>query len=236
MGVDVSQSRLASPAARRTAPHGEWVEMYRRGIPPSRIAVLHSARVTTVRYHLQVAKKIESGLEAEHDRALPKPVGPSAEVLQMMQDVLAFYRAEDRMPSARAKSPQEARLGRWLYLRRKEAKKGTLSPAVRDGLDVIPGWDQASPKKAEDEARWQKRFQQVKELREAGSDWPRHQKTPDADERVLGVWLHGQRINYNQGKMAPEKEALLNEHLPGWRGGRRRTGGRRRRPHNLGAG
>lgn len=59
----------------------------------------------------------------------------------------------------------------------------------------------------------------MKDLREAGGDWPRHQKTPDADERVLGVWLHGQRINYKQRKMAAEKEALLNEHLPGWREG-----------------
>lgn len=59
MGVDVSQSKLASQAARRTAPHGEWVEMYRRGISPSRIAVVDAAPVTTVRYHLQVAKKLE---------------------------------------------------------------------------------------------------------------------------------------------------------------------------------
>lgn len=198
--------------------------------------MLDSAPVTTVRYHLQVAKKIESGLEGEHAAALPKPVGPSASVLQVMRDVVAFYRADGRLPSARAKSPREATLGRWLYLRRKEAQKRTLSPAVRDGLDVIPGWDQASPKKAEDEARWQKRFQQVKDLREAGGDWPRHQKTPDADERVLGVWLHGQRINYKQRKMAAEKEALLNEHLPGWREGRRRSGGRQRRPHKLGTG
>jgi hypothetical protein len=57
---------------RRTAPHGEWVQMYRRGIPPSRIAVLHAAPVTTVRYHLQVAKKLEPELEADHAAALPK--------------------------------------------------------------------------------------------------------------------------------------------------------------------
>lgn len=226
--MTVTQFQDAPSPGRRSAPDPEWVEMYRRGIPPSRIAVLDSAPVPTVRYHLQVAKKIEPGLEAEHAAARPKPVGPSTSVLQMMQDVVAFYRTDSRLPSARAKSPQEATLGRWLYLRRKEAHQGTLSPAVRDGLDVIPGWDLASKRKAEDVARWQKRFQQVKDLRDAGGDWPRHQKTPDADERVLGVWLHGQRINYNQGKLATEKESLLNQVLPGWREGRRRTGGRRR--------
>lgn len=123
---------------RRMTPHAEWVEMYRRGILPSRIASLCGAPVTTVR------------------------------------------------------------------------------------------WDLALRRKAEDEARWQKRLQQVKGLRDAGGDWPRHQKTQDADERVLGVWLHGQRINYNQGNLATEKESLLNEVLPGWREGRRRTGSRRR--------
>ena len=150
--------------------------MYRRGIPPSRIAVLDAAAVTTVRYHLQVAKKLEPELEAEHAAALPKPVGPSTAVLRMMQDVVDFYGTCGRLPSAHVKSPREATLGRWLYLRRREAQAGTLSPAVRDGLDVIPGWDLASKRKAEDEARWQKRLQQVKEIRDAGGEWPRHQR------------------------------------------------------------
>ncbi len=230
----VTQFQDAPYRGRRSAPYWEWVEMYRRGILPSRIAVLCSAPVTTVRYHLQVAKKSEHGLEAEHAAALPEPVKPSAVVLQMVQDVVAFYRAEGRLPSGHAKSPQETTLGRWLYLRRRESQKGTLSPTVRDGLDVIPGWGLASKREAEDEARWQKRFQQVKDLRDAGGEWPRHQKTPDADERVLGVWLHGQRINYNQGKLAPEKEALLNEHLPGWRDGRPRGRRPRRTPQSPG--
>lgn len=232
--MTVTQFEDAPSRGRRSAPYWEWVEMYRRGILPSRIAVLCSAPVTTVRYHLQVAKKSEPGIEAEHAAALPEPVGPSAVVLQMVQDVVAFYRAGGRLPSAHSKSPREATLGRWLYLRRREAQAGTLSPTVRDGLDVIPGWDLASKRKAEDEARWQKRLQQVKDLRDAGGEWPRHQKTPDADERVLGVWLHAQRINYNQGKLASEKESLLNEVLPGWREGRPRGRRPRRTPQSPG--
>jgi hypothetical protein len=57
---------------------------------------------------------------------------------------------------------------------------------------------------------------------------PRHQKTHDPVERTLGVWLHGQRINYNHGKLAPEKKLQLDKVLPGWREGRPRGGGRRR--------
>ncbi|MBD1540592.1 Helicase associated domain protein [Pseudarthrobacter oxydans] len=227
-------SSVAMGKVRRTAPHEEWVEMYRRGIPPSRIAALDSAPATTVRYHLQVAKKLEPELETEHAAALPRSEGPSTAFLTMMQDVVDFYGTCGRLPSAHAKSPHEATLGRWLYLRRREAQAGTLSPAVRDRLDVIPGWGLASKRKAEDEARWQKRLQQVKEVRDAGGEWPRHQKTPDADERVLGVWLHAQRINYNQGKLAPEKESLLNEVLPGWREGRPRGRRPRRTPQSPG--
>lgn len=190
--------------------------------------MLASAPVTTVRYHLQVAKKIEPDLEAEHAAALPeKASGPSEATLRKMQDLISFYGTEGRLPVAHAKSPQEQALNSWLYHRRRESAQGTLSPALRDGLDVIPGWYQASPRKAEDEARWQQRLKELQALRAAGGDWPRHQKTQDADERVLGVWLHGQRINYNQGKLAKEKESQLNEVLPGWREGRRRTGGRR---------
>jgi hypothetical protein len=192
--------------------------------------VLDAAPATTVRYHLQVAKKLEPELEAEHAAALPKRVKPPAAALRMMQDVVDFYGTRGRLPSAHAKSPGEATLGRWLYRRRREAQAGILSPDVRDGLDVIPGWDLASKRKAEDEARWQQRLQQVKDIRDAGGEWPRHQKTPDADERVLGVWLQAQRINYNQGKLVPEKESLLNEVLPGWREGRPRGRRPRRTP------
>lgn len=49
----------------------------------------------------------------------------------------------------------------------------------------------------------------------AGDVWPRHQKTDDTLERILGVWLHGERIAYRAGRLAPDKEKKLNEILPG---------------------
>lgn len=51
-------------------------------------------------------------------------------------------------------------------------------------------------RKADDEARWQQRLQEIQTLRAAGGDWPRHQKTDDAHERTLGLWLRTQRIDY----------------------------------------
>ncbi|MDT0196729.1 helicase associated domain-containing protein [Arthrobacter sp. AB6] len=214
--------------SRRSAPYWEWVEMYRRGIAPAKIAAVCGAGVTTVRYHLQIAAKRDPGIRGQHAAATPVTVpDPSEASLQKMQDLVAFYQAEGRLPAAHAESSHEQALVSWLYRQRRESARGTLSPIVRDGLSVIPGWEQPSRGKAADEARWQQRLKEVEALRKAGGEWPRHQKTDDPQERTLGVWLHGQRINYNQGKMAPEKASLLDDVLPGWRQGRKRSGGRR---------
>ncbi|MHA7199792.1 helicase associated domain-containing protein [Arthrobacter alkaliphilus] len=215
--------------SRRSAPYCEWVEMYRRGITPSKIAEVCGAAVTTVRYHLQIAAQRDPGLRGEHAAALPVTVpDPSEASLQKMQNLVAFYQAQGRLPAADAKSSHEQALVSWLYRRRRESAQGTLSPVFRDGLGPIPGWDQASRGKAADEARWQQRLKEVEAIRKAGGEWPRHQKTDDPQERTLGVWLHGQRINYNRGKLTREKKLQLDKVLPGWREGRPRGGGRRR--------
>lgn len=228
MGVTVAETKEPVPPARRSAPYWEWVEMYRRGIGPTKIANVCGAAVTTVRYHLQIAARNDPGLRREHAAAIPAKV-PSGTALQRMHDLLAFYRAEGRLPAAHAKSFTEQSLATWLYRRRRESAAGTLSPALREGLGAIPGWDQASPRKAEDEVRWQRRLTEVRAYREASGGLPRHQKTDDPLERTLGVWLHGQRINLNHGKLAREKKSRLDQDLPGWREGRPR-GGRRRAP------
>ena len=227
VGVVVAQTNEAVPQARRSAPYWEWVEMYRRGIEPAKIAAVCGAAVTTVRYHLQIAAKADPGLRDEHAGAAPVKV-PSDTSLQRMHDVISFYRMEGHLPAAHAASSIEQALASWLYRRRRESAAGTLSPALREGLSVIPGWDEASPRKAEDEARWHQRLGEVEAFRKAGGEWPRHQKTDDPVERTLGVWLHGQRMNYNHGKLAPEKKSRLDKVLPGWREGRPRSGGRRR--------
>ncbi len=202
--------------------------MYRRGIESAKIAEVCGSAPSTVRYHLQIAAKRDPGLRDEHAAAMPVKV-PSQTALQRMHDLISFYQAEGRLPAAHPESPDEQALASWLYRRRRESVEGTLSPALREGLSVIPDWDQASPWKAEAEARWQRRLKEVKAFRRAGGEWPRHQKTDDPVERTLGVWLHGQRINYNHGKLAPEKKSQLDKVLPEWREGRPRG----RRPQKL---
>lgn len=209
----------------RTAPHPEWVEMYRRGIPASKIAATDGAAATTVRYHLQIAKKAEPRLQDEHRAALVPVVRVLAPSMRNLQDILAFYAAEDRLPGTHGRTRRERALGVWLLRRRREAADGKLSSAYREALTAIPSWDSPSTRKAEDAARWQQRLEEIAKLRDAGGDWPRHQKTDDRVERTLGVWLHTQRMDYRAGKLSPAKEYSLNEVLPGWRKGRRHRGG-----------
>jgi len=56
----------------------------------------------------------------------------------------------------------------------------------------------------------------------AGSDWPRHKKTDTEEERVLGMWLHIQRMKYRRNELDQDNEARLNAMLPRWRDGRAR--------------
>jgi hypothetical protein len=118
-------------------------------------------------------------------------------------------------------------LGVWLHRRRQDAAAGTLSPAYV-ALNVIPAWEVVRTLKADNEARWNGRLAELEKYLATGSDWPRHKGFATEEERVLGVWLHVQRISRREGTLTQAREAQMNEQLPGWREGRSRSGGRRR--------
>jgi hypothetical protein len=92
----------------------------------------------------------------------------------------------------------------------------------KTGLSVIPGWDRPSTRKAGDEARWHQRLAELTTYRAAGNDWPRHKQAETEQERLLGVWLHTQRIKHRRNELDQNKESQLNTLLPGWRDGRTR--------------
>ncbi|MDQ0923372.1 hypothetical protein QF038_001880 [Pseudarthrobacter sp. W1I19] len=209
---------------KRTAPDTEWVLMYRQGIPTPKIAAVAGVAETTVRYHLAIAAKLDPRIRAEHQAALPAALPRlTAAGQRNLEDVIAFYNTGGRLPIF-SHSAREKALAVWLHRRRKDAAQGTLSPAYADALDVIPDWRKPSAKQADDEARWTQRLAEVASYRAADNDWPRHNKTNDQSERVLGVWLHVQRINDRAGKLDPAKKTKLDEIIPGWRQGRARRG------------
>lgn len=217
-----------TPARLRRAPDVEWVLMYRKGIPTPKIAAVAGAAETTVRYHIAIAAKQDPSLRDTHMAALPAPDPRITEAGQRnLEDLLAFHEVEGRLP-VHGRSTRESALAGWLARRREQAAAGTLSLAYAQALDTIPGWRDYAGKRDADAARWKRRLSEVAAYLDAGNDWPRHNRTEDREERVLGVWLHTQRIDYRAGKLAAAKEAELNTFIPGWRQGRRHRGGHRR--------
>lgn len=214
---------------RRQAPDPEWVQMYRQGVPVARIAVLAGAAEATVRYHLQIAARAEPSLRGEHARTVQRPAKKLDERgLKNVAEIVALYRAEGRLPSSKSASMRERSLESWLAAKRQQSQNGTLSPAYRDGLREIPGWDTPRRQKEQREELWNQRFTEVLAYRAAGNDWPLHKEAGSERERLLGVWLHSQRITYRDGTLRPDREQRLNTELPGWRQGRRP--GRRPQP------
>lgn len=204
---------------KRRAPDPEWVLMYRRGIPAAKIAAGAGVSGSVVRYHLALAGKQDTGLHDEHRKALPPaPTRLAAAGQRTLNDLLAFWDAENRLPVT-GRDARESKLAGWLARRRKEASVGSLSPAYARVLDTIPGWRDQPTKHDADEARWAQRLEEVAAYLAAGREWPLHNKTDDREERTLGIWLHTQRITRRAGKLDESKETRLNDVIPGWQHG-----------------
>jgi len=213
----------------RRAPDAEWVLMYRLGLSRARIAALVRAEPATVEYHLVIARRQDPELEAEHQAAAgaaPVP-HPSPTDLARMDDVVAWVKAQGRLPHDRSGQRSERSMARWLSGRRREAAAGTLDPAYRDGLAQVPGW-RGNRRDAENEARWHDRLAQLVEFRQEGHDWPRHKEFDSEREHTLGVWIHAQRYKHRRGDLDPVKAKLLDSAVPGWQTGRTRGRPRRR--------
>ncbi|MCO4273829.1 helicase associated domain-containing protein [Pseudarthrobacter sp. HLT3-5] len=209
--------------AHRPAPHPEWVQMYRQGLTTTKIAATAGAAQNTVRYHVAIAAAAEPSIRDDHRNATRTPrvtrITPAG--LQNLHDTIALYRAECRLPSSSSPSARERALAIWLVRRRQDHDQGTLSRTYSDALQEIPGWEQRT-RKDNDEARWDQRLKDLTAYMAAGNDWPRHKRTDTEKERVLGMWLHIQRMKYRRHELDQDKEEQLNTLLPSWRDGRTR--------------
>jgi hypothetical protein len=205
--------------------------MYRQGIPSPKIAAAAGVAKSTVRYHLHLAAQADPSIRDEHLAAGGGPVHPSGAGLRNMEDLIALYKTEGRLPSFKGKTPRERTLAVWLQRRRHDANRGALSPIYREGLKAIPSWNQQPSREAKDEARWHQRLAELIDYRAVGNDWPRHKKTDSEQERTLGIWIHTQRMKHRTRELDQDKETQLNTLLPGWREGR--TRGRPPRSPNI---
>jgi hypothetical protein len=196
--------------------------MYQQGIPAAAIAAAAGVGKSTVRYHLRIAAQADPAIRDEHRPAAGAPAQPSGAGLRNMENLIALYKTEGRLPSFKGPSPGERALAVWLQRRRQDADRGALSPIYREGLKAIPAWDQQPNRKTRDKARWHQRLAELMDYVAAGNDWPRHKETDNEQERTLGIWLHIQRMKHRSRELDQDKERLLSTDLPGWRAGRMR--------------
>jgi hypothetical protein len=214
------QSDVKMTKRRRAAPDPEWVQMYRQGIPSPKIAAYSGAAESTVRYHLHVAAREDPGLRDAHKTAVGRSIRRTSAGLRNLNDTVAFYETEGRFPTTGGKTARERSLGVWLHRRRQDAAAGTLLPAYREILDTLPGWRQLSTRQVDNDARWTQRLGELEDYLSAGHGWPRHKATDTEQERVLGVWLHVQRICRRQKTLSALRVAQLDAVAPGWIAGR----------------
>ena len=196
--------------------------MYRLGLTAPQIAATVNVGKSTVRYHLAIAAKAEPSIRDEHRNAARAALGirTTEKGLQNLHDTLTLYRAERRLPSTKSPSTRERTLAIWLLRRRHDHARGTLSPTYSNALQKLPDWELTRTSK--DEARWTQRLHDTTTYIAAGNDWPRHKNTETEEERLLGTWLHTQRIKSRRTELAKDKEDQLDTLLPGWRNGRTR--------------
>ncbi|KRE67751.1 hypothetical protein ASG92_14045 [Arthrobacter sp. Soil736] len=160
-------------------------------------------------------------MQNEHETAARKPDRPTAHAAERVQQLAAFVQETGRYPSRSSGNVSERTLAEWLQRRRREAAVGTLAPALREGLGVLPEW-RGVPRAVADEARWQDQLAALAAYRASGQDWPRHKATVTGEEHELGVWLHTQRFMLRRGDLASAKVEPLDAAVPGWRTGRTR--------------
>ena len=211
------------PEYKHPAPHPEWVQMYRQGLTTTQIAATARVGKSIVRYHLAIAAKADASIRDEHRKA-PRtaPVTRvTAEGLRNLNDTITLHREEGRLPSSHSSSARERVLATWLVRRRQDHDQGTLSPTYSNALQEMADWHQRT-RASNDEARWNQRLQELTAYMAAGNDWPRHKRTDTDEERLLGMWLHIQRMKYRRNELNQDKESQLNTLLPGWRDGRTR--------------
>jgi hypothetical protein len=118
------------------------VLMYRGGLPGRRIAALFEVPAPTISYHLRLARAADPELRPAHEEAV-KTRDPhvTARGVEQMQQLVTMVREKGRYPSRNAESTAERTLATWLQRRREDARAGTLAPAFREGLSVLPGWE-----------------------------------------------------------------------------------------------
>lgn len=191
--------------------------MYRKGITVGRIAAVCGAIQQTVSRHIRAQRLMHPDMETEHlanrPSGSPRPAGPKWQV--NIHALAAYLEGNGRYPTASDPDPVTRRLAHWLSLQRCAHRYGRLSEERHRLMSALPGWtnNQRSEEAGE---RWPARLEELKAFRDGEGRWPRFRNAMGEAERVLGVWLHGQRQKASRGQLGPVEQHRLDATVPGW--------------------
>lgn len=191
--------------------------MYRKGLTVKRIAALCGSVPQTVSRHIRVQRAQYPDMLTEHLSNRPAATRPPPKSWLEKADALAAFReANGRFPTSGDSGPAAKRLAQWLSLQRRAHVAGVLPVDRRQVLDAMPGWDR-NQRAVQEAERWASRLEELRAFRVEAGRWPRFRNSVDEDERVLGVWLHGQRQAFGAGRLTVEQVGQLDAAAPDWR-------------------
>jgi len=196
--------------------HPEWDLMYRKGLTVARIADLCSVLRQTVGGHIRAQRALYPDIEMEHLANRPVARRPTVQWLETLDAVSRFCSERGRFPTSTDPDAGVCRLARWLQDQRSRLRRGVLRPEQRRRLDgALPGWADNQQARL-GAARRQERIAQLQAFRDREGRWPHYEGPVDEAERVLGVWLHGQRQAFGAGRLTAEQLEQLDAAALGW--------------------
>ncbi|MBG0741825.1 helicase associated domain-containing protein [Paeniglutamicibacter antarcticus] len=201
--------------------HPEWDLMYRKGLPFGRIAELCHAPKSTVHRHLQVHGRTDPGLRQDHEANRPPLTGPHRRPTdawtQRFNQLQLFMVTHQRPPATTGQQDTEPSLARWLSQQRSAARHGRLGHAAEEALDSLGNW-RTPQRTLHDGQRWIHRLTELRSFIDQERRWPRYKGPRTEEERILGVWLHGQKQKHTRNTLTPAQIWFLDERVPGWSG------------------
>ena len=199
-----------------TFPATEWVSLYRQGMTRGQIAKRYRAPISTVGSHLAAARARDASLAIQHQIAAGTPrASVTSRGVVRMNELIAMVQKSGRYPVGNASDVSERALAKWLQRRRRDAANGCLARVFREGLDVLPGWEDARAKPHD--VTWQKRLAALGAYRASSPGWPPDGVSSGREECELVAWVHKQRIRLLRCELDKAKADALDEVLPGWR-------------------
>ncbi len=206
--------------------HPEWLLMYRNGLPFGLIAKLFKAPRSTVHAYLQRQPELHPELAAEHERNRPSDHMQYRSVsqtwLEHVEALKAFIDEHWRIPRNGGPVDRESSLASWLSVQRRKNLDGGLRPEALELLKDIPDWE-LSARTLKDRQRWNQRLTELQLFLDSVGRWPRYGGYKTEHERILGVWLHGQKQKLTNRLLTHEEIRSLTEAAPGWDGVLRTT-------------